>query len=78
MACGTPVVASPIPGNDEVVQGAAAGLIAAARTPAAIAAAMTALAARLPPREATAAYAARFGWEETSAGQLAIFRRVLA
>jgi glycosyltransferase involved in cell wall biosynthesis len=78
MACGTPVVASPIPGNDEVVQGGASGVIAASRTPAAIADAMTALAARLPARSDVAAYAARFGWDETSAGQLALFRRVLA
>ena len=77
MACGTPVVASPIPGNDEVVQGGAAGLIAAARTPGAIADAVRALAGRMPARQETAAYAAGFGWDETSAGQLALFRRVL-
>jgi hypothetical protein len=29
-----------------------------------------------PTRAATRAYAEPFGWEETSAGQLAIFRRV--
>jgi len=78
MACGTPVVASPIAGNDEVVQGGASGVIAAARTPAAIADAIAALGAALPAREDVAAYAARFGWDETSAGQLALFRRVLA
>jgi glycosyltransferase involved in cell wall biosynthesis len=77
MACGTPVVASPIAGNDEVVQDAAAGVIAAARTPLAIAEAVAALAARPPARAETSAYAARFGWDETSAGQLALFRRVL-
>jgi glycosyltransferase involved in cell wall biosynthesis len=78
MACGTPVVASPIPGNDEVVQGGASGVIAAARTPAAIADAIAVLGAALPAREDVAAYAARFGWDETSAGQLALFRRILA
>jgi glycosyltransferase involved in cell wall biosynthesis len=76
MACGTPVVASPIPGNDEVVQGAAAGLIAADRTPHAIAETVRALFARLPARAQTSAYAARFGWDETSAGQMALFERV--
>ncbi len=76
MACGTPVVASPIAGNDEVVQGPPSGLIADARTPQAIAHAVRTLAANLPPRAATRAYAARFGWDETSAGQLALFRRV--
>jgi glycosyltransferase involved in cell wall biosynthesis len=78
MACGTPVVASPIPGNDEVVLDGASGVIAAARTPAAIADAIAALGAALPAREDVAAYAARFGWDETSAGQLALFRRILA
>lgn len=78
MACGTPVVASPIPGNDEVVRGAAAGRIAAARTPEAIADAVRALHDAAPDRAETAAYGAAFSWDATSAGQLALFRRVLA
>lgn len=76
MACGTPVVASPIPGNDEVVRESDAGLIAAARTPAAIADAVRRLAATLPGRAATRAYAENFSWEATSQGQLEIFRAV--
>jgi glycosyltransferase involved in cell wall biosynthesis len=78
MACGTPVVASPIPGNPEVVQSRAAGVIAAARTAPAIADAMRALAEDPPDRAATSAYAEAFGWEETSAGQIALFERVIA
>jgi glycosyltransferase involved in cell wall biosynthesis len=78
MACGTPVVASPIPGNGEVVTGGASGVIAAARTPQAIAAAIAALAADPPARAETARHAARFGWDDTSAGQLTVFRRALA
>jgi glycosyltransferase involved in cell wall biosynthesis len=78
MACGTPVVASPIPGNPEVVQSRAAGLIAAARTPGAIADAILALAKDPPGRAATRAYAERFGWEETTAGQLAVFERLVS
>jgi glycosyltransferase involved in cell wall biosynthesis len=78
MACGTPVVASPIPGNPEVVQSRAAGVIAAGRNPQAIAAAMRTLADDPPGRAATRAYAEAFGWEETSAGQLAAFERVIA
>jgi glycosyltransferase involved in cell wall biosynthesis len=77
MACGTPVVASPIPGNDEVVQGRAAGRIAAARTPEAIAEAVRCLSADPPTRAETSAYAARFGWDATSAGQMAVFRRAV-
>jgi glycosyltransferase involved in cell wall biosynthesis len=76
-ACGTPVVASPIPGNDEVVRGAAAGVIAAENTPQGLADAIAGLLADPPARAATRAYAEGFGWEETSAGQLAIFRRVV-
>ena len=76
MACGTPVVASDIPGNDEVVGERAAGLIAP-RTPEGIAAAVRDLQANPLPREDTRCYAERFGWEATSEGQLAVFRRVL-
>jgi glycosyltransferase involved in cell wall biosynthesis len=78
MACGTPVVASPIPGNDEAVQCRAAGRLAAARTPPAIAAAVLDLWTRPPTRDATRAYAARFSWDAVSQGQLAVFRQVLA
>ncbi|HTZ69506.1 MAG TPA: glycosyltransferase [Acetobacteraceae bacterium] len=78
MACGTPVIASPIPGNDEVVRDPAAGRIATDRTPEAIATAIRALAASAPDRAATRAYAANFGWDMVSQGQLDLFRRVLA
>lgn len=77
MACGTPVVASNIPGNPEVVQSRAAGLIVGDNTADGIAAAVRDLLAAPPTRAATRAYAEPFGWEETSAGQLALFRRVI-
>jgi glycosyltransferase involved in cell wall biosynthesis len=77
MACGTPVVASPIPGNPEVVQEAAAGLIAGENSADGIAAAIRAWERSPPDRAATRAYAERFGWDATSAGQLALFRRIL-
>jgi glycosyltransferase involved in cell wall biosynthesis len=75
MACGTPVVASNIPGNPEVVRQAAAGVIAEANTPDGFAAAVRRLFASLPARTATRAYAEQFSWDETTAGQLAVFRR---
>jgi teichuronic acid biosynthesis glycosyltransferase TuaC len=78
MACGTPVVASNIPGNPEVVRAPEAGLIMAQNTPQGIAQAVRALFTAPPDRAATRAYAERFGWEETSRGQLDVFRRVLA
>ena len=77
MACGTPVVASPIPGNPEVVRAPAAGVIMPDNTPQGVVAGVRALAVAAPTRDATRAYAEGFGWEETSAGQLAVFRRVL-
>lgn len=77
MACGTPVVASPIWGNPEVVRERAAGLVSAENTPAAIADSLRDLLAKPPSREATRLYAERHGWREISAGQLAIFEDVI-
>ncbi len=76
MACGTPVVASDIWGNPEVVRAPEAGRIVK-REAAAIAAGVQALAAAAPDRAATRAYAEGFGWEPTTEGQLALFRRVI-
>ena len=78
MACGTPVLASDIPGNPEVVRAPEAGRLFAPNTAAAIADAVRALFANPPDRAATRAYAERHDWRETTAGQLALFRRVLA
>ena len=76
MACGTPVVATNIWGNPEVVRCAEAGKTTE-RGADAIAAAVAALLADPPARAATRAYAEGFSWDETTAGQLALFRRVL-
>jgi glycosyltransferase involved in cell wall biosynthesis len=76
MACGTPVVATNIWGNPEVVQGPAAGVIVE-RSAAAIAAGVRQLVATAPDRVATRAYAERFSWDETTAGQLALFLRII-
>jgi glycosyltransferase involved in cell wall biosynthesis len=76
MACGTPVVAADIWGNPEVVREPAAGVIYEPNTPAGVAEGVRRLFAALPPREATRAYAEPFSWDETTRGQLAIFRRV--
>jgi glycosyltransferase involved in cell wall biosynthesis len=77
MACGTPVVASNIWGNPEIVADPVAGRILARREPDAVADAVRSLLADPPARSATRAYAERFGWEATTQGQLALFRRVL-
>lgn len=78
MACGTPVVASNIPGNPEVVRNREAGLIVTRNTAECFAATILDLHADRPSREATRRYAEDFGWEPTTAGQLELFRRILA
>lgn len=78
MACGTPVLASDIPGNPEVVQQPAAGRLFSPNEPEAIAQAAKEMFANLPRRAATRSYAEAFGWQETTAGQLAVFRDVIA
>jgi glycosyltransferase involved in cell wall biosynthesis len=77
MACGTPVVASKAGGTPEVVSAPEAGALMAERTPEAIADAVQRLFARYPDRGATRRYAERFGWEETTRGQLQLFGRLV-
>ena len=77
MACGTPVVASNIWGNPEVVGSPAAGLIYDPNTSDGIAAGVRKLFAEPPDRAATRAYAEDFSWDATTAGQISIFRRVI-
>jgi glycosyltransferase involved in cell wall biosynthesis len=77
MACGTPVVASPIWGNPEAVRTRDAGVITRENSAAGIVEGVRRLFAAAPSREATRAYAEPFSWDETTAGQLALFRRVL-
>jgi glycosyltransferase involved in cell wall biosynthesis len=78
MACGTPVVASPAVGNDEVVRNRDAGVIARDFTPAALAGAIDDLLSYPPSRTATTAYAAAHDWRTISAGQRAIFEWVIS
>lgn len=75
MACGTPVVATRIWGTPEVVQGAVAGRLVE-RDTASIAAGVEALLSAYPKRAEVRAYAEGFGWQETSAAQLALFRAI--
>ncbi len=76
MACGTPVVATNIWGNPEVVRAPAAGRITE-RTTAAIGQACRESLSDLPDRAATRAYAEEFDWAETTQGQLSLFERVI-
>lgn len=78
LACGTPVVTTPAWGAREAVADPVAGVVLDASTPAAIAAGVRAVLDAPADRAAVRAYAAQFSWDETTAGQLALFRRVLA
>lgn len=78
MACGTPVVAGPAWGSREAISAPEAGIVLDSVTPEAIAAAVTDLLARPPTRAATRAHAERFGWDETTRGQIDLFTHVLA
>ena len=78
MACGTPVVASRVYGTPEVVAAPEAGVLMAERSYQGVADAVNALRANYPDRAATRRYAERFSWDDTTAGQLHLFERVLA
>jgi teichuronic acid biosynthesis glycosyltransferase TuaC len=77
MGCGTPCVATPAWGMREAISSPAAGLVTDEATPAAIATAVRALPGTAPDRTATRAHAEEFGWDATTQGQLALFRRLL-
>ncbi len=78
LACGTPVIATPAWGTPEVVRERAAGVLTKDRTPQALARACEALFANYPDRHATRAYAEQFSWDATTAGQLQLFRSIMA
>lgn len=77
MACGTPVAASNIWGNPEVVSRPEAGVLMGERTATGVAEAVNRLFSSLPDRQATRRYAEGFSWDATSEGQLRLFRKIL-
>jgi teichuronic acid biosynthesis glycosyltransferase TuaC len=77
MACGTPVVATPVGGTPEIVTTPEAGRLALDRTGAAFAAAIEQLMASYPPSDAVRRYAERFGWAETTRGQIDLFAAIV-
>lgn len=76
IACGTPVIATPLWGTPEVVATAEAGVLTKDRSVAGIAEGVTRLFANYPNRELTREYAEKFSWDDTTRGQLEIFRRI--
>ena len=65
LACGTPLVATPVWGSPEVVKVPEAGLLSADRSAGAIRDAIARLLGALPDRAATRVYAERYDWRET-------------
>lgn len=78
MACGTPVVASAVWGTPEVVADPAAGVLMQRLDADGVAEGVQKLFSALPDRAATRAYAARFDWDATTKGQLALFHSIVA
>jgi glycosyltransferase involved in cell wall biosynthesis len=78
MACGTPVVATPVWGNPEIVSEKSAGVLMRERSAEALAEAVNKLFHELPERAATRAFAENYSWDETSAGQIRAFENAIA
>jgi len=76
MACGTPVVATAVGGIPEIVEPPLTGRIVQQRTAQGLADAAASLWQALPPREAVCGHARRFGWQETTQGQLNLFQTI--
>jgi glycosyltransferase involved in cell wall biosynthesis len=77
MACGTPVVVSPIDRIADIVGASEAGRILADDTPSGLASAICELLAAGPSRAATRLYAEQFDWQSTTEGQIALFHEIV-
>jgi teichuronic acid biosynthesis glycosyltransferase TuaC len=77
LACGTPVIATAVGGNAEVVSAPVAGELISERSAAAVAAAWTRLRAVPIDRLAVRRHAEQFGWAPTVAGLLQLFEQVI-
>lgn len=77
MACGTPVIASRVWGTPEVVASPEAGVLMETRSAEGVAQAVRQLRTAYPDRSATRRYAEGFSWDETTAGQVRLFREIL-
>jgi teichuronic acid biosynthesis glycosyltransferase TuaC len=77
LACGTPAIATTVGGTPEILASPVAGRLVEERSAEALSAALRDLLADPPPRAAVRAYAERFGWRQTTARQLRLFKSVL-
>jgi teichuronic acid biosynthesis glycosyltransferase TuaC len=78
MACGTPVVATPVWGTPEIIDRPEAGILMRDRTPKAMAEAVQVLLSTLPNRLSTRQYAERFTWQTTAAQHLTLLTEAVA
>ncbi|KQS04428.1 hypothetical protein ASG11_09340 [Sphingomonas sp. Leaf357] len=78
MACGTPLVATPVWGSPEVVSRAEAGVLTADRSDEAIAHGIAQLIASPPDRAKTRAYAETFNWRDTGRQHHALLTAAVA
>ncbi|SEN24704.1 Glycosyltransferase involved in cell wall bisynthesis [Sphingomonas gellani] len=78
IACGTPLVATPVWGSPDVVRVPEAGVLAADRSDEAIRSALQTLLGNLPDRVATRRYAERYDWAETGRQHRALLQRAVA
>ncbi|MDH3645263.1 MAG: glycosyltransferase family 4 protein [Gammaproteobacteria bacterium] len=76
LACGTPVVATPLWGTPEVVADPAAGVLMQDRSAASIVSGVRQLFDNYPLPADTLSYSKRFSWDDTSRGQIKLFDRV--
>lgn len=78
MACGTPVVATPVWGTPEVVSMPEAGILMRDRSPEALAEGVRAILAKPPHRASTRNHATRFTWSATAAQHAAVLHKAIA
>jgi glycosyltransferase involved in cell wall biosynthesis len=78
MACGTPVLATPVGGIPELITAPEAGELMRERSPDALVMAWATLQARKPDRAATRKFAERLGWQPVIDEQCRLYARVLS
>ena len=77
LACGTPVAARAVDGALELFNDVPYGRLVTGDDPRSYADAISALLKANLGREETRAFASRYGWEATSAAQMAVFKKIL-
>jgi teichuronic acid biosynthesis glycosyltransferase TuaC len=78
LACGTPVVATPVCGTPEILSQPEAGVLMRNRSPEAMADAVRMLLNAPPDRSKTRAHAERYTWQATAAQHLGLLDEAIA